>query len=133
RVVRREYVSQFLSHSPLEPMNFTASVSGGKVRLVGPTQWQDGAQGTIAKALDVKPEDVTVETTFLGGGFGRRIDLDFIIQAAQISKAVGKPVKLVWSREDDMTHDFYRPMGVHAMAAELGPDGKPTAMTFRLA
>jgi isoquinoline 1-oxidoreductase subunit beta len=132
KVIRAEYVSQLLSHSPLEPMNFTAHAHGGKVDLVGPTQWQDAAQGTVAKALGVKPEDVSLRTTFLGGGFGRRIDLDFIIQAAQISKAVNKPVKLVWSREDDMTHDFYRPQGVNTMAAAIGPDGKPTAMTFRL-
>ena len=132
RVVRAEYVSQLLSHSPLEPMNFTASYANGKMLLIGPTQWQDAAQGVVAKAIDMKPEDISVQTTFLGGGFGRRIDVDFIVQAAQISKAVGKPVKLVWSREDDMTHDFYRPMAVHQLAAALGADGKPTAMTFRL-
>lgn len=132
KVVRREYVSQLLSHSPLEPMNFTAHYDNGKVRLIGPTQWQDAAQNNIAAAVGVKPADVTLETTFLGGGFGRRIDGDFIVQAAQISKAVGKPVKLVWSREDDMTHDFYRPQAVHTLAAALGADGKPTAMTFRL-
>lgn len=132
KVVRREYVSQLLSHSPLEPMNFTAHYDNGKVRLIGPTQWQDAAQNNIAAAVGVKPADVTLETTFLGGGFGRRIDQDFIIQAAQISKAVGKPVKLVWSREDDMTHDFYRPQAVNTLAASLGADGKPTAMTFRL-
>lgn len=132
KVVRAEYASQLLSHSPLEPMNFTADYNNGKVRLIGPTQWQDAAQSAIAAAVGVKPEDVSVETTFLGGGFGRRIDIDFIIQAAQISKAVGKPVKLVWSREDDMTHDFYRPQAIHTMAAALGADGKPSAMTFRL-
>lgn len=132
RVVRREYVSQLLSHSPLEPMNFTAHLKDGKMMLIGPTQWQDGAQGTVAKAIGMKPEDVSVETTFLGGGFGRRIDLDFIVQAAQIAKAVNKPVKLLWSREDDMTHDFYRPQAVHNLAASLGADGKPTAMTFRI-
>lgn len=132
KVVRAEYVSQLLSHSPLEPMNFTAHYDNGKVKLIGPTQWQDAAQNNIAAAVGVKPEDVTLETTFLGGGFGRRIDGDFIIQAAQISKAVGKPVKLVWSREDDMTHDFYRPQAVNTLAAALGADGKPTAMTFRL-
>ncbi len=131
KVVRAEYISQLLSHSPLEPMNFTADYKNGKVDLIGPTQWQDAAQSSIAKALDLKPEDVSVRTTFLGGGFGRRIDIDFIVQAAQISKAVGKPVKLVWSREDDMTHDFYRPAAVHNMAASLGADGKPTALTFR--
>jgi isoquinoline 1-oxidoreductase beta subunit len=132
KVVRAEYVSQNLSHSPLEPMNFTADFNNGKVRLIGGTQWQDAAQSAIAAAVGVKPEDVSLETTFLGGGFGRRIDIDFIIQAAQISKAVNKPVKLIWSREDDMTHDFYRPMAVNTMAAAMGADGKPTAMTFRL-
>jgi len=132
KVIRAEYVSQNLSHSPLEPMNFTAHYNNGKVALIGPTQWQDAAQNAIAAAVGVKPEDVTLETTFLGGGFGRRIDIDFIIQAAQISKAVNKPVKLVWSHEDDMTHDFYRPQAVNTMAAALGADGKPTAMTFRL-
>jgi isoquinoline 1-oxidoreductase beta subunit len=131
-VVRAEYVSQLLSHSPLEPMNFTAHYHNGKVDLIGPTQWQDAAQTAIAAAVGVKPEDVSLRTTFLGGGFGRRIDIDFIIQAAQISKAVGKPVKLLWSREDDMTHDFYRPASVHTVAAAMGADGKPTAMTFRI-
>lgn len=132
KVVKAEYVMPLLSHAPLEPMNFTAHYHDGKVDLIGPTQWQDGAQGTVAKLLDVKPENVTVKTTFLGGGFGRRIDIDFIIQAAQISKAVNKPVKLLWTREDDMTHDFYRPQSVHQMAAALGDDGKPIAMSFKM-
>lgn len=132
KVVKAEYVSPLLAHATMEPMNFTASYSNGKMALIGPTQWQDGAQGAVAKALDMKPEDITLRTTFLGGGFGRRIDLDFIVQAAQISKAVNKPVKLLWTREDDMTHDFYRPMSVHQLAAAVGPDGKPTAMTFRM-
>ena len=132
KVVRAEYTMPLLSHSPMEPMNFTAHAHDDKVDLIGPTQWQDGAQGVVAKALGVKPEDVTLRTTFLGGGFGRRIDVDYVIQAAQISKAVNKPVKLVWTREDDMTHDFYRPQSVHRLAAALGDDGKPTAMTFTM-
>jgi isoquinoline 1-oxidoreductase beta subunit len=132
QVHRAEYTTPLLSHSPLEPMNFTAYFKDGKVQLVGPTQWQDGAQGSVAKALGVKPEDVSVRTTFLGGGFGRRIDLDFIVQAAQISKAVAKPVKLVWSREDDMTHDFYRPASINTLAAAIDKSGKPTALTHRV-
>ena len=132
KVVRAEYVMPLLSHSPLEPMNFTAHFHDNKVDLIGPTQWQDAAQGTVAKVLGVKPEDVTLRTTFLGGGFGRRIDIDYIIQAAQISKAVNKPVKLLWTREDDMTHDYYRPQSVHTLAAALGADGKPTAMSFKM-
>jgi isoquinoline 1-oxidoreductase beta subunit len=132
KVLRAEYESQLLSHAPMEPMNFTADYRDGKVALIGPTQFQQGAQGAVAAALGLKPEDVTVRTTFLGGGFGRRLELDFIVQAAQISKAIGKPVKLLWTREDDMTHDFYRPMALHRMAAALDANNKPVALTFQL-
>jgi isoquinoline 1-oxidoreductase beta subunit len=132
KVVKAEYTQPLLSHSPMEPMNFTAHYHDGKVDLIGPTQWQDASHATVAKILDVKPEDVTLTTTFLGGGFGRRIDYDYMIQAAQISKAVNRPVKLLWTREDDMTHDFYRPQSLHQVSAALGADGKPTAMTFRM-
>lgn len=134
KVVRAEYLTQNLAHAPMEPMNFTAHFEGDRIRLVGPTQWPDAVQGAVAKMLGLKPENVAVENTFLGGGFGRRIDFDYVLQAAQIAKAVpGKPVKLIWSREDDMQHDFYRPLGVHQLAAALGADGKPTALTWRVA
>ena len=132
KVIKAEYESQLLAHAPLEPQNFTADYKDGKIYVVGPTQFQQGAQGAVAAALGLKPEDVTVETTFLGGGFGRRLELDFIVQAAQISKAVGKPVKLIWTREDDMTHDFYRPMALHRMAGGFDASGKPVALTFQL-
>jgi isoquinoline 1-oxidoreductase beta subunit len=130
--VKAEYQSQLLAHATMEPMNFTADFHDGKCLLVGPTQFQQGAQGATAAALGIKPEDITLRTTFLGGGFGRRLELDFIVQAAQISKAVGKPVKLLWSREDDTTHDFYRPMALHRMEAGLDASGKPVGMTFQL-
>ena len=133
KVVRAEYVQPMLSHSPLEPMNFTAHWHDGMMDLVGAIQYQDGSVGAVSKALGIAPENITLETTFLGGGFGRRIDFDFLVQAAQIAKAVpGRPVKLIWTREDDMTHDFYRPMSVHWMSAALGPDGMPTAMSFKM-
>lgn len=133
RVMEAEYITPMQSHSPLEPMNFTAHVQGDKVHLVGPTQFPQGAQGAVAAALGVKPENVTLKTTFLGGGFGRRLELDFTVQAAEISKAVGKPVKLIWTREEDMTHDFYRPLGVNTVKAGLDANGMPTAMHFRVA
>jgi isoquinoline 1-oxidoreductase subunit beta len=133
KVIEAEYISPMQAHATLEPMNFTANFKDGKCQLIGPTQFQQGAQGAVAGALGIKPEDVTVQTTFLGGGFGRRIELDFIIQAAQISKAVSKPVKLVWTREDDMTHDYYRPMGVNQLKAGLDAAGNPVAMHFKLA
>jgi isoquinoline 1-oxidoreductase beta subunit len=133
KVVRGEYMTQTLSHSPMEPMNYTAHFTGDAISMVGPTQWPDAVQGAVAKMLGLKVDNVSVENTFLGGGFGRRIDFDYILQAAQIAKAVpNKPVKLIWSREDDMQHDFYRPMGVHQIAAAMGADGKPTAMTWRV-
>ncbi|HMW22308.1 MAG TPA: xanthine dehydrogenase family protein molybdopterin-binding subunit [Burkholderiaceae bacterium] len=133
KLLRAEYVTQNLSHAPMEPMNYTADVRADRALLVGPTQWPDALQGAIAKIVGLDPKTVTVENTFLGGGFGRRIDFDYAIQAALISQAVGKPVKLVWTREDDMQHDFYRPLGVHQLAAAIGSDGKPTALTWRVA
>jgi isoquinoline 1-oxidoreductase beta subunit len=132
KMVSASYVTPLQSHSPLEPMNFTAHVTGGKALLIGPTQFQQGAQGATAAALGMKPEDVDVRTTYLGGGFGRRIELDFVVQAAQISKAVKLPVKLVWSREDDMTHDFYRPMGLNQLSAGLDASGKPVGLSFKV-
>jgi len=132
KVLEAEYISPMQSHSPLEPMNFTAHVQGNKALLIGPTQFQQGAQGAVAGALGLKPEDVTLQTTFLGGGFGRRLELDFVVQAAEISKAVGKPVKLVWTREEDMTHDYYRPMGVNHLKAGLDASGMPVGVHFKV-
>lgn len=132
KTVKAEYQIPLLAHATLEPMNFTAHVQGNKVLLVGPTQFQQGAQGAVAAVLGVKPEDITLKTTFLGGGFGRRLELDFIVQAAQISKAVGKPVKLLWTREDDTTHDFYRPMALNQLEAGLDASGKPVALAFKV-
>ena len=134
KVVRGEYLTQNLSHAPMEPMNYTAHFQGDRIHLVGATQWPDAVQGAVAKMLELKIENVAVEYTFLGRAFGQRIDHDYILQAAQIAKAVpNRPVRLVWSREDDMQHDFYRPLGVHQIAAAIGTDGKPTAMTWRVA
>lgn len=132
KVIEAQYISPMQAHAPLEPMNFTADFKNGKCLLVGPTQFQQGAQGAVAAVLGLKPEDITLKTTFLGGGFGRRLELDFIVQAAQISKAVGKPVKLLWTREDDMTHDFYRPMGINQLKAGLDAAGNPVAMHFKV-
>ena len=132
RQIEATYELPFLSHSPMEPMNFTADVRKDSVLLYGPTQFQQLAVGTAAAIAGVKPEQVTIRTTFLGGGFGRRIDVDFIAQGVEISKAVGAPVKLVWSREDDMKHDFYRPIALHRMSAGLDAQGMPTAIKFHL-
>jgi isoquinoline 1-oxidoreductase beta subunit len=132
KVIKAEYSLPLLAHSPLEPMNFTAHFADGKCMLIGPTQFQQGAEGATAAALGIKPEDITLTTTFLGGGFGRRLELDFIVQAALISKAVGKPVKLLWTREDDTTHDFYRPMALLQLEAGLDANGRPVALTYQV-
>ena len=131
KVIKAEYTLPLQAHAPLEPMNFTADWKDGKLLLIGPTQFQQGAQGATAAALGIKPEDITLKTTFLGGGFGRRLELDFIVQAAQISKAVGKPVKVLWTREDDMTHDFYRPQAFNEIEAGVDAAGNPVAMKFK--
>ena len=132
KVVKANYQTQLIAHQPLEPMNMIADVKGDRCDLIGPTQFQQGAQGTAAAVLGIKPENVTVRTTFLGGGFGRRIELDFISQAVQVSKAVGRPVKVLWNREDDMKHDFYRPMALNRIEAGLDASGKPVGIKFQL-
>lgn len=130
RKVEATYQLPFLSHSPMEPMNFTADVRKDSVLIYGPTQFQQLAVGLAAATAGVKPEQVTLRTTFLGGGFGRRIDADFIVQAVEISKAVGAPVKLVWSREDDMKHDFYRPISLTKISAGLDAQGRPLSYSY---
>ena len=130
--LQAEYELPFLAHATMEPMNFTADVRPGSCHVYGPTQFQQLASGVAAQASGLKPEQVVVHTTFLGGGFGRRIDVDFIGQAVEISKAVGAPVKLLWTREDDMTHDFYRPTSYHQMSGGLDAAGRPVALKFHL-
>jgi isoquinoline 1-oxidoreductase beta subunit len=132
KVLKAEYYTQHIAHQPLEPMNMTAIVSGDKCELIGPTQFQQGAQGFAAAAIGLKPENVTVRTTYLGGGFGRRITQDYAIQAAELSKASGRPVKVLWSREDDMKNDWYRPQGVNRMEGGLDASGKPVAIKHQI-
>jgi isoquinoline 1-oxidoreductase beta subunit len=114
----------------MEPMNTTADVRADKAIIITPTQFQQLVPHVVAGATGLKPEQVEVHTTFLGGGFGRRVEVDYTIDAAEISKAVGAPVKMVWSREDDMTHDSYRPAGLYKFSAGLDSNGKPVAMRF---
>jgi isoquinoline 1-oxidoreductase beta subunit len=132
KTVEATYEMPFLSHSPLEPMNFTADVRKDSALLIGSIQFQEMAMGMTAGITGLKPEQITIKTTFLGGGFGRRIDLDYMAQAVEISKAVGKPVKLVWTREDDMTHDFYRPASLTQMSGALDASGKPVALKLTM-
>ncbi|MCF0051147.1 molybdopterin-dependent oxidoreductase [Dyadobacter sp. LJ53] len=123
KVIKAEYQCPFLPHSPLEPMNFFAHVREDGVELVGPTQTPERARTEVAKLTGIAPEKVTVEITRQGGGFGRRLSADFVIEAAHVSKLVKAPVKVVWTREDDMTGGTYRPAVRYRFEAALDKSG----------
>jgi isoquinoline 1-oxidoreductase beta subunit len=129
-----DYETPFLAHVTMEPMNCTAHVrpDGGGVDIWAPTQFQTGAQGMGAQIGGVTPDKVRVHTTYLGGGFGRRFELDFILEALQASKAAGAPVKVIWSREDDIQHSQYRPVSLHRFRVGLDAGGALVAWTHRL-
>lgn len=109
KIVERLYEAPFLPHNTMEPMNFYANVTPEKIHLVGPIQTPEGAANKVASMLKRKPEEVFLEMTRMGGGFGRRLKNDFVVEAAQISNLIQKPVQLIYSREDDMTAGAYRP------------------------
>jgi isoquinoline 1-oxidoreductase subunit beta len=127
-VYSQEYESQFLAHATMEPMNCTASVTNEGCTIWGPLQGPQLAQVTLASVLNLPPEKITINRTLLGGGFGRRLLVDFVLQAALVSRAIGKPVKVVWSREEDMLHDVYRPATLQRITAGLDRAGKPSAI-----
>jgi len=132
------YSLPYLAHATMEPMNCTAWVRDGRCTVWAPTQFQNapslvggGARQVAADAAGV--DDADVHTTFLGGGFGRRAERDFVREAAEIAGKVEGPIKVIWTREDDMQHDFYRPASVHELSARLGPDGAPEVWDHRMA
>src|SRR2546429_6902297 len=132
KVIEPEYYAPFLTHAPLEPMNCTALVKGDRVEVWAPTQNAESTHATAAATASVPLENVEVHLTHLGGGFGRRGFQDYTRQAVSIAKAVeGRPVKLLWSREEDMQHDFYRPMTLMRFKAALDATGKLTAWRVR--
>jgi isoquinoline 1-oxidoreductase subunit beta len=126
------YELPMLAHATMEPMNCTADVRDGRCDLYVGTQVQQSAQMAAADAAGLKPGDVNVVTTLLGGGFGRRLEVDFVPAAVEASKAIGAPVKLVWTREDDMTHDLFRPPALEEISAGLDAAGRLTAWRLHI-
>jgi isoquinoline 1-oxidoreductase beta subunit len=132
RRIEAEYEVPFLAHAPMEPMNCTAHHTGDRCEVWAPTQVPSWTTTEVSKALGLAPEQMTVHVTLLGGGFGRRLLFDFVIEAAQVSKQIGAPVQVVWTREDDLQHGWYRPTSLHRLAAALDAKGRPTAWFHRI-
>jgi len=131
KVIKGEYQCPFISHSPMEPMNFFAHVRPDGVELVGPTQTPARGRAEVAKLLNIPEDKITLQLTRLGGGFGRRLYNDFTVEAAELSSIIKAPVKLIWSKEDDMTAGTYRPACRYRFEAALDASGNLTGYKLR--
>ncbi|HSI68626.1 MAG TPA: molybdopterin cofactor-binding domain-containing protein [Gillisia sp.] len=127
RVIERSYTCPFLAHNCMEPMNFFANVTNGKAELIGPIQTPEFAEKSVSKRLGLELEDIDIQMTRMGGGFGRRLYGNFLVEAAVISHEIGAPVKLVYTREDDMTNGVYRPAYQVTYKAALDGNNNLTA------
>lgn len=128
KIIEASYASPMAHHSPMEPQNCVAVINGNKAEVWAPTQTQDIAQSVFAHYSGLERENIKINTTLLGGGFGRRGYVDFVGEVAAIAKEIpGVPVKVQWSREDDMHHDYYRPPTWHEMKAVVDENGLPVA------
>jgi isoquinoline 1-oxidoreductase beta subunit len=132
RLVEATYELPFVAHACMEPMNCTASVTADKVDLWLPSQFPEQARHVASQLTKVPLEKVEAHVTFLGGGFGRRAYQDFVIEAVELSQHVGKPVKVVWTREDDIQHDMYRPAQLQRFRARLDANGRPVTWDNRV-
>ena len=134
RKIEAWYSAPYLAHATMEPMNCTAQVRHGKVEVWVPTQVPQMARAIAARVAGVPLDDVTLHVTLLGGGFGRRLEVDYVAQAVRVAlDCDGAPVQLVWPREEDMTHDFYRPMHVAMLRAGLDGQGNVTSLRIKSA
>jgi isoquinoline 1-oxidoreductase beta subunit len=127
------YRYSFQAHATLEPMNCVARVGGGRCEVWAPTQAPNQAQEEAARVLGIGRDDVDLRVPLLGGGFGRRLGLDYVTEAVEIARAVGAPVQLLWPRAEDMQHDMYNPAAIHEFAAGLDARGRPVAWRHRCA
>jgi len=130
--VEATYEVPFLAHATMEPMNCVAHVHDGRCEVWAPTQSPQGAQQQAAAAAGVEPSSVTVHVTLLGGGFGRRLNSDFVGEAVETSVAIGGPVQVLWTREDDIRHDWYRPVSMHHLRGALDAGGKLVAFNHKI-
>ena len=132
RRIEARYHAPYLAHATLEPQNATARVTPSRCEVWAPTQGPGAAKEIARQITGLGSDEIVVHTTLVGGGFGRRIAQDFVAEAIWCAKAAGKPVKVVWSREDDFRHDIYRPMALHALQGGLGADGSPVAWSHKV-
>ena len=132
RRIEATYVLPYLSHATMEPMNCTASVKADQCDVWAPTQNQTGVHNLAVKISGLKPEQVHVHTTYLGGGFGRRFETDVVEEALRLSKAAARPVKVLWTREEDMQNDFYRPATCTRIEGALDEKGQATAWSHKI-
>ncbi len=127
------YYAPHIAHAPMEPPMAVASFKDGKVVTHAATQNPQAVQAAVSAAMGIKPEDVECHVTLLGGGFGRKSKPDFVVEASHLSKEIGKPVKIVWTREDDIQFDYFHTVSAMHLKAGLDQDGKPQALLFRSA
>jgi isoquinoline 1-oxidoreductase beta subunit len=132
RHISAEYSLPFMAHAPMEPGNCTAHFQGTRCELWAPTQVPQDCRDSVATAIGLDPDQVKVNVTLMGGGFGRRLEHDYAVEAALVSKAASSPVKVLWTREDDMRSSTYRPASLHQLSATLDGSGLPVGLTHRI-
>ncbi|HEY0704671.1 MAG TPA: xanthine dehydrogenase family protein molybdopterin-binding subunit [Candidatus Acidoferrales bacterium] len=131
--VEATYDTPFLAHMAMEPLNCTATVANGKCEVWAPTQNPNAMATALASVLKIPQDALTIHITLIGGGFGRRLCIDYGVEAALVSREVGAPVKVIWTRDDDIKHDYYRPISRHRMQAGLDANGKVTSWLHHIA